>query len=210
MSGVITFLIIGVLQSQFGIFSVKTPRLSVPRVVTTTQKVLFTADNVIGVGNKDRTFGTAYCWLRSIASARLDAFRCQVKHRVDDPCFASPWNHSEVLCSAAPWENSGVLYRLTAPLPDTNQKDLLNPIPSDIESRPSYAWAVELANGQKCIRNTGGAIGEENATVGFICDGGVYSQTIGPIDTNSGLWTTTYFNSNSSEGEVVAIVKAWF
>lgn len=208
ISGVVTFLIVGLLQTQFGIFPVKNPKLSIPHEVTSTQKYLFTAYDAISPGRPNRIASNALCWIHSLASARLDAFRCQVPHKVDDPCFAAPWNLRAVLCSTAPWKNSGAVYRLTAPLPNTNQKDLLNPIPSDIENRPTYVWAVQLVNGETCIRNTGGAIGEENATVGFLC--GEYGQTVGPIFTNSNLWTTTYFVGNSSQGAVVAIAKAWF
>lgn len=102
----------------------------------------FTADGTLTV----RVHGsrTGSCFTSSIATPLAGAYRCLSGNDLLDPCFASPVaNPTSVVCFADPW-SPGVSVKLTGKLP-TDQ-----PIVRD-----GLAWALELANSERCLVMTG-------------------------------------------------------
>jgi hypothetical protein len=208
VTGIAVFLLAGILQHFFGIFSPnsKVPTYKTP--ITSTQSFLFTADTIAISKVNPLAVGSAQCWIHSLATPRPDAFRCQLpSHIIGDPCFASYWDTKVIVCPATTWKMRDITYKLSESLPGNVRKELLTPIDPSITSRSSYIWAVKLVNGVTCFRLTGAGGGIENNPTGFICSN--QAQTIGPIDTANGLWHVAYFSSRSSSGIEIGIAKAW-
>ncbi len=199
----------GLLEHQFEIFTPRTVLQTYRTPITVTEKALFSADPVAENAISPKTTGSADCWIHSLATHRVDAFRCQApNHHIDDPCFATYWDTKIIVCPTSPWKNGGSIFRLTAPLPGVIGRELRTPVPSSIESRPAYVWSIVLVNGVKCWKLTGAAMGIENQPIDFVCSN--QAQTIGPIDTSSSLWKVTYFSPNSTQGVEIGVARAWF
>jgi hypothetical protein len=81
------------------------------------------------------------CWTTSIASRRMDAYRCMVVNSIYDPCFVV--TAKIVACPSALNPNSGIRVLLTKPLPSAQRAGSPN------------VWMMELANGVKCNVGTG-------------------------------------------------------
>jgi hypothetical protein len=102
------------------------------------------------------------CWTASIAAPAADAYRCFQGNKILDPCFAPKHRSSPVqlACVDAPWDRAVMLQvtgRLPAPAPHS-------------AARP---WAIELANGVRCIASTGTVPAVGGVNLGFHCaDGG--------------------------------------
>lgn len=86
------------------------------------------------------------CFADSIAVAVQGAYRCMSGNDIYDPCFASDsGSQPELACAQSPW--SGVtLMKVTGALPPDVVGEQ-NPIASP--------WALQLANGQRCVVSTG-------------------------------------------------------
>ena len=103
------------------------------------------------------------CWAGSLATARRDAWRCNIGHQIVDPCFSSSHVSDAVLCPRAAWKRTGIRLKLRRPLPRSHGK------------RPStklQPWAIELVDSRHCGMETGAteAIGETRAN--FDCQPG--------------------------------------
>lgn len=85
---------------------------------------------------------SGYCWTSSIASQRVDAFRCMVSNSIFDPCFKI--DAKSVACPNPAALNTGEIVALTKPLPPAQ-----SPPPSP------QAWAMVLESGAHCNRATG-------------------------------------------------------
>jgi len=216
VTAVVGLLLGGLVQHEFGIFS---PGITLPTYkssITTTERILFSP--FLNNPEPPKTHGNANCWLRSFASPRPDAYRCSARHEVYDPCFAVAFRNNILVCPTAPWNSRYLVLKAVPPLADIPREDAKlhvtnglshpSPVPSSITSIPHYVWAVELTNGARCFRLTGGAIGQENLTVDFVCSNN--GQTVGSVNRISPLWSVIYFGPTSNQGIVVGIAKAWF
>jgi hypothetical protein len=96
---------------------------------------------------------TGSCWTSSIASTRLDAYRCMVRNEIHDPCFTL--SSREVVCPHDLVKNSGLLIKLTKPLPPA------------ASPQPAKPWAMVLAGNKTCNRATGTA----DPDYPFYCEG---------------------------------------
>ncbi len=155
---------------------------------------------LVGVGVTGSARGS--CLAASVASpTRPDAYRCTTGNRILDPCFASLNAKDPLACSSEPWSANAVLLTRQGNLPKRTQA-----------SEPNYAagkpWALELANGQRCVALTGATAPVAGLRMNYGCPDGVVA---GPIDRTSPVWRVFYQTSNRSLSLAQVNVKvAWF
>ncbi len=82
------------------------------------------------------------CWTSSITVSSTAAYRCYAGNTILDPCFAADPAARDVSCYADPW-SPAVRVLLAAPLPAPSALPVTHP------------WALELANGKRCVAATG-------------------------------------------------------
>lgn len=111
------------------------PALAAPTIAAHTTAVVFNAKSMRVTARQN-----GFCWTRSIASRRSDAYRCMVVNSIHDPCFTLSQN--TVACPADGAKNTGVVIRLTKPLPEPN------PLAGN-------AWQMKLVSGAVCSAPTG-------------------------------------------------------
>jgi hypothetical protein len=149
----------------------------------------------------DRVNGT--CFTQSLASAsRPDAWRCNARHAILDPCYQSVLGDGkELACPVSgPWSANVVLLTLTAPLPPETRKEL---------SRDNTSpWAIELANGQRCSLFTGATPPVAGMRINYGCPDG--SQAIGDIDRSQPVWRVFVQSEKSIALEQMDVEVAWF
>ncbi len=104
--------------------------------------------------------GKGTCWTTSVAAPVRGAYRCFAANQILDPCFVAPHSTDTVLCVPSPW-SSAQRITLTAALP--KHSVLLN------SSRP---WALQLANGARCLAVTGTAPAVAGVSLPYSCGNG--------------------------------------
>jgi hypothetical protein len=82
------------------------------------------------------------CWTSSITVRSSAAYRCLAGNAILDPCFAATRSAHVVTCYTDPW-SPGTRVVLAAALP--------KPAPLPV----THPWALELANGKRCVAATG-------------------------------------------------------
>jgi len=86
------------------------------------------------------------CFSSSIADPfRQDAFRCQVKNEIYDPCFTTE-NQGAVFCQLNPSVPEAFLIKLEKPLPKASALEF---------TQDNWAWFVKLRDGTYCSPFTG-------------------------------------------------------
>ena len=100
------------------------------------------------------------CWTTSVAATVASAYRCRAGNTILDPCFAVTPRARTVACAADPWSAVEVLH-LTSPLPTGE--------PMGDGTRP---WAVQLANGVRCVASTGTVPEVAGFLLDYSCRGG--------------------------------------
>lgn len=137
---------------------------------------------------------TGSCFTSSIATPLAGAYRCLAGNELLDPCFARPGGKATtVSCFADPW-SAGVNVRLTKPLPKTE------PLVRD-----GLAWALELANSERCLVMTGALPLVDNRPVNYRCgDSAVASLEEGP-DGQIRVW----YGSADGPLHPVAVESDW-
>lgn len=140
--------------------------------------------------------GTGRCWTASIVVRIPDAYRCLVGNNIADPCFAPPRHTSPVTvaCVPDPWSGAR-LVSLTEPLPSTT------PL-----AGPANPWAVELANGARCIAATGTVPEVDGLSLNLLCAGGMAA---GGLDITGPQWRVRYGASAGGSLSLVAVSAAW-
>jgi hypothetical protein len=104
-----------------------------------------------------------YCWTNSIATDRIDAWRCFGGGSfIYDPCFSSSSARDVVLCPTTWWKGSGIEIKLTKSLPKAFGK---LPQPS-ARLRP---WAIETFSGLHCQANTGAGTVKDGLDSSYFC-----------------------------------------
>ncbi len=156
---------------------------------------------LIGVAVTGQASGS--CFAASAASpTRPDAYRCMSGNRILDPCFTSLNPRDPMACSADPWSANAVLLTRSGALPGRTRA-----------SEPNYPagtpWALELANGQRCVALTGATAPVAGLRMNYGCpDGGVVA---GPIDRTLPVWRVFYeTGSRSLSLSQVGVRVAWF
>ena len=138
-----------------------------------------------------KTTGT--CWTTSIAVPKAGAYRCLAHNAILDPCFATRPSDRTVSCYADPWSKPTVV-RLTAGLPAGRPLHDIHP------------WAVQLANGRRCVAVTGTVQIVGNIALTYSCGTG---GAAGLADTITPLRLAFFRASPQADLEQVAVTDVW-
>lgn len=161
------------------------------------------------VGNPNVANGS--CQTGSLATQRADAWRCGTA----DPCFQNPFSFSQDLaCVQSPWSANVTILSVAAPLPSFQECNA-GPVPScrqelDITSQP---WALELANGARCLPFLGTSIDVAGLRANYGCtmaDGTDAGYAAGSVDQTSSAWKIFYLAPGAFEMDFVTVTTAWY
>lgn len=133
------------------------------------------------------------CWTSSITVQSSTAYRCYGGNTILDPCFAATRTAREVTCYPDPW-SSPIRVLLTAALPA--------PAPLVV----THPWALELANGKRCVAATGVATRLGNLTMLYRCQHG--GSTTLPTR-RAGHLVVEYVAPGARTGVAVPVTVTW-
>lgn len=119
--------------------------------------VPFTRSGAPAAGVAARRSGS--CFTASITVRSPLAYRCFAGNAILDPCFARTAAATTLDCYADPWSRA-VELRVTAALPTSAPLDITRP------------WALELADGRRCVVVTGTAPSVQGVVLGYRCGDG--------------------------------------
>ena len=142
------------------------------------------------------------CFSGSIADPRRDAWRCEIKNAIADPCFSDPAVSSWVVCpeDGSPFGTRVVRLALSRALPKS-----LGNHGSAGQGNP---WAVKLAGGKICTFLTGATFAFHGERVNYGCD--LKTFLAGSPDRTGVTWTITLGTGPKSKPKTAAIlVAAW-
>lgn len=137
------------------------------------------------------------CFTSSVAAIRDDAWRCTIGNTLYDPCFELMAGGDELVCPEGPWDKRAIKLVLTENLPVEagNGEEVREP-----------PWAMELANGAKCVALAGTVETVGSVTLTFSCDVG---YDAGALVRTSKVWTVLA-SSGGRSLEKIAVRIAWF
>jgi eukaryotic-like serine/threonine-protein kinase len=169
-----------------------TPRADGATVVT--RFTPYSSAGELTVGISDRSIGE--CWTSSIVVPIPTAYRCLVDDDIVDPCFAPQpqTTPATVACVSTPW-STALVVSLTKPLP--------KPAVIGTAANP---WAVELANGARCVAATGTVQSVKGVALNLLCPDGLAA---GGLDNKRPTWTVKYGTASAGHLTSVAVVAAW-
>ena len=107
------------------------------------------------------------CFTTSLAAPAPTAYRCFHGNALLDPCFESPTSDRTVACFATPWAKAQVLTLRTAP-------------PAPTRSGSGRLWALQLADGTRCIAATGTVPQVAGVDLSYSCSDGTYAEPVDP------------------------------
>lgn len=151
----------------------------------------FGADGTPAVAVSSRAQGS--CWTSSIAAPSARTWRCLAGNEILDPCFADPADPAHAVCVADPW-SPGRLLTLTKPLP--------RPAPLTIV-RP---WALELANGARCVAVTGTVPAVDGVNLDYSCGA---ATAAGSGGASAGAPTTVAYGPRTGPLTRVGVTTVW-
>ena len=147
------------------------------------------------------------CWGGSAVVAEPSAWRCIDGNLIYDPCISPPSaaaTATEVVCLATPWSDA-VVMRLTSPLPLSSG--------STSSGGSSKPWALELANGQRCVAGGGAVLSIDNVALYYACTsaGGSAGSGggAGGIDTSHEPWTAQFSPVGSTSLTLERVTGSW-
>jgi hypothetical protein len=138
--------------------------------------------------------GSGSCFATSIAVPVSGVYRCLVGNTILDPCFASVHESTppQVACFADPWSR-GALITLTARLP------AYQPV-----LQQGNAWAIELADGSRCVSVTGAVPVLGDVDLSYRCSGG---HVAGATENDDGTVTAHYGTSSGPLADISVVVE---
>lgn len=142
-----------------------------------------------------RDAGSGQCFTTSITVPLAHVYRCFGHKEILDPCFADPTQAKPriVLCYLDPW-SSAQRIALTTVLPRPT------PLP---HPRP---WALQLANGARCVSVTGTVQIEGTVALTYSCSDGAAAG----LDSGRGpLFTASYGRAPHGTLSRVAVTTMW-
>lgn len=141
---------------------------------------------------------TGNCWTRSVANPnRTDAWRCQANNMVLDPCYE---DDTSLACVISPWSHKAAILELSSPLYKNKSRKV------DTAGQP---WAMELANGKRCLFLSGTSAVINKERINYACDNYNYN-IIGNVDRSSTTWQANLYDYSNKSVDKVAVVTAWF
>ena len=138
---------------------------------------------------------TGSCWTTSIALPSPTTFRCMSGNTILDPCFvpAHTADPKTAACFTDPW-SPGVRLVLTAALPKPDASARTTP------------WALELANGARCVTVTGTVDQVGSVDLRYGCGG---TAEAGLVGTPGSALSALYRASDTQTLTPVAVRTAW-
>lgn len=131
------------------------------------------------------------------------AVRCFGEKYVLDPCWPDS-AHKAVCPLKGPWSKEVIVLRVRE-IPPVAEEG-----PSVEKSRP---WAIELANGSRCLAISGGAWDQYPGPTGqppsFVCGQDESDDLVYELDTKGQLWTAAFAPQGSTETKEVPVRIAW-
>lgn len=147
---------------------------------------------------------TGHCFAKSLAdSGRLTAWRCSTNNLIVDPCFQD--GEGVMACLNSPWSDKVLVLKLSTPLHDSKAELAGN----TVNTQSAQPWAIELANGQRCIALTGASTLINNRRLNYSCSN-YYYNVIGKINKTSLDWKADVYNHRDNSIQAVSITTAWF
>lgn len=165
------------------------------------------------------------CNYESNVDSVPEARRCIGKNYIYDPCFGYG---TELTCVSSPWSTTGTRFHVrrytfflksnkivewdpagTKPMP-------VQPRLKDDVTKTEPPWAVELANGQRCIVVSGATFVVAGQRGNYECsksdgfNGGRGAWLIGVPDRAAQPWLAYYLAPNTSQTIQVAVRVAWY
>lgn len=139
--------------------------------------------------------GSGSCFATSIAAPLSGVYRCLSDNTILDPCFAPVHEPTPatVVCFADPWSTGQVL-TLTRPLPSYD--------PDLTDGNP---WALQLANGARCVFVTGAVPALGNVDLTYTCGGG----SVAGLSTNDDGGMVAHYGPASGPLTDVGVSVAW-
>ena len=107
------------------------------------------------------------CFTTSLAAPSPTTYRCFHGNTLLDPCFLSPTSTHTVACLAAPWSKAQVLSLAGAP-------------PAPIRTGSGRLWALSLADGNRCVADTGTVPLVAGVNLSYDCGDGTYAEPLDP------------------------------
>jgi hypothetical protein len=155
----------------------------------------YRADGDLAVHVADVSTGS--CWTTSIAATSASAFRCISDNSIHDPCFAPtrPASPLEVACIPDPWTDATVL-RVSGALPTGGPP----------AGRTPHPWAIELANGARCVVATGTVPAIQGVNLGYQCRNGANAAL---ADTTGRNVTAKYAPAGATTLRTVRVSTIW-
>ena len=146
------------------------------------------------------THSSGYCWIGSIATTDRAAWRCLSSNSIYDPCIAPAYAAAakQVICVDSPWTGA-IALQLTQPLP-------LEAANKATGSGLNANWALELANGQRCVVGTGANSIVGGIPLDYYCGSGGFA---GGLVTSEQPWTVEYLPPGADTLRSVPIAAAW-
>ena len=132
------------------------------------------------------------CFTTSIIVADPHAYRCIAGNLLLDPCFASRAAAPTLACYADPWSPATVLTR-TGQLPRAAPLHIARP------------WAVQLADGHRCVAVAGTTLIARGVALSYHCDQG----TAGPLPPAGGSTQVLYRAPTGALRRVVVVTQWW-
>ena len=165
-----------------------------------TAKQIYSPANASGglaVSNPRTARGS--CFTTSNVTLRSDAYRCTAGNTIFDPCFFV--NQTQVLCPTdGPWADSGLLLNLSGPLPSSAGG-------SD-QGTKAPPWAIQLADGTRCLAVSGATNEIAGQRLGYFCKGG--DGLYGSVQRSTAAWTIFVGTPHSATLAMRPIAVAWF
>lgn len=174
--------------------STAAPATTAAKATVVTRFTPYAASGALSVPIEEHATGS--CWMASIEVPMLGAYRCLVGNEIADPCFTPPRPASPVTvaCLPDPWSGAQVV-TLTEPLPS-------GPPLGDADN----PWAVQLANGARCVAGTGTVHSVAGVALNLLCPGGMAA---GGLDRTNPSWQVSYGSATGDTLIKVGVVAAW-
>jgi hypothetical protein len=155
------------------------------------------ANGGLAVSNPRTARGS--CFTTSNVTQRSDAYRCSSGNNIFDPCFSV--NPTQVLCPTdGPWADSGLLLNVTGQLPSsTGGQD---------QGTKASPWAIQLADGTRCLAVSGATNEIAGQRLGYFCKGG--DGLYGDVQRSAAVWTVFVGTPHSATLAMRPIAVAWF
>lgn len=184
---------------------------------------LFGQPRALDIAGKD----TGSC-SRSNVNPVPNAYHCVGNRFVYDPCFGD--YGVDLVCVGSPWVESGIRFdvrRFRFFIPETGRTVEWNPRGSapfpDVArsgdgdvTKAEPPWAVELANGQRCVLVSGATFVVAGQRGNYQCskktgfNAGRGSWLLGEPDRVGPLWRASYLPDGAFETHQVEVEVAWY